>query len=82
MTETPTINLIEALKDSESVCKKDLIDQELRNYATNALNENVRLQQLVTYLEAENHRLTIKVSLKYLCVIFNVFFSRLVMMIE
>lgn len=56
------MNLSGALKDSESVSKKELIDQELRQYATNALNENIRLQQLVTFLEAENHRLTIKVN--------------------
>jgi hypothetical protein len=37
------------------------IDEDLRKYATNALTENARLQQMVTRLQAENHRLSMQV---------------------
>lgn len=52
--------LIENNGPPKSPLKKEQIDEEIKLYAKNILLENIRLQNLVTFLEAENHRISIK----------------------
>uniref|UniRef100_A0A915DFP7 Deoxyribodipyrimidine photo-lyase n=1 Tax=Ditylenchus dipsaci TaxID=166011 RepID=A0A915DFP7_9BILA len=44
--------------------KKEIIEEELRNYCKGVLDENVRLQRLVTHVQAENHRLSVQSASK------------------
>lgn len=44
---------------------KENVNLEVKSFASETLNQNTKLQKMITYLQGENHRLSLLVFFKY-----------------